>query len=51
MKFKMNNISNYAMKIAIEESKVNAINNYKNGGPFGAAIIKDGKIISSAIIL
>ena len=48
MKFKMNNISNYAMKIAIEESKVNAINNYKNGGPFGAAIIKYGKIISSA---
>lgn len=30
----MNNISSDAMKIAIEESKVNSINNYKKGGPF-----------------
>lgn len=35
-----------AMEIAIEESKVNSINNYKDGGPFGAVIVKNGKIIS-----
>lgn len=35
-----------AMLIAIEESKANSINNYKDGGPFGAVIVKDGKIIS-----
>ena len=44
----MNNISSDAMKIAIEESKVNSINNYKKGGPFGATIVKEDKIISSA---
>lgn len=37
-----------AMKLAIEESKVNMENNYKNGGPFGAVIVKNGKIIASA---
>lgn len=37
-----------AMQKAIEESKVNSNNNYKNGGPFGATIVKDGKIIASA---
>ena len=37
-----------AMKIAIEQSKFNEKTNYKNGGPFGAAIVKDGKIISYA---
>ena len=36
------------MKIAIEESKANIENNYKNGGPFGAVIVKDGEIIASA---
>ena len=35
-----------AMKKAIEESEVNLSNNYKNGGPFGAVIVKDGEIIS-----
>lgn len=37
-----------AMKKAIEESKINLKNNYKKGGPFGAVIVKNGKIISSA---
>lgn len=36
------------MKIAIEESKANIENNYQKGGPFGAVIVKDGKIIASA---
>lgn len=44
----MKEIEKLAMNKAIEESKVNAINNYKNGGPFGATIIKDGEIIASA---
>ena len=44
----MKKIEKLAMNKAIEESKVNAINNYKNGGPFGATIIKGGKIIASA---
>ncbi len=30
---------------AIEEANKNAVNNYKDGGPFGAIIEKDGKII------
>ena len=37
-----------AMRIAIEESEYNSENNYKNGGPFGAVILKDGKIVSIA---
>ena len=37
-----------AMQMAIEESKVNRLNNYKNGGPFGAIIVKEGKLISIA---
>lgn len=37
-----------AMNQAIEESGENNNNNYKKGGPFGAVIVKDGKIISSA---
>ena len=37
-----------AMRKAIEESKNNLKNNYKKGGPFGAVIVKNGKIISSA---
>ena len=44
----MENISEIAMQKAIEESKANLLNNYKNGGPFGAVIVKDGEIISSA---
>lgn len=41
-------INNTAMKQAIEESKVNIKNNYQQGGPFGATIVKDNEIISSA---
>lgn len=44
----MQEFNEIAMKKAIEESKANLSNNYKNGGPFGAVIVKDGKIISSA---
>ena len=44
----MKDIDKEAMKLAIEESKVNIANNYKNGGPFGAVIVRDGKIITSA---
>jgi len=44
----MENIHEIAMKKAIEESKINLSNNYHNGGPFGAVIVKDGEIISSA---
>ena len=42
----MREIDKIAMEKAIEESKVNLENNYKNGGPFGAAIVKNGEIIS-----
>lgn len=44
----MNELDKIAMEKAIEESKVNLSNNYKKGGPFGAAIVKAGKIIASA---
>lgn len=44
----MENINEIAIQKAIEESKVNLSNDYKNGGPFGAVIVKDGEIISSA---
>lgn len=45
----MKNISNKeAMQKAIEESKINAENNYQKGGPFGAVIVKNGEIISQA---
>lgn len=37
-----------AIKLAIEESKYNMENNYKEGGPFGAVIVYNGKIIASA---
>lgn len=43
----MENINEIAMNKAIEESLVNYENHYHNGGPFGAVIVKDGKIISS----
>ena len=44
----MENINEIAMKKAIEESKANLANNYNNGGPFGAVIVKNEEIISSA---
>jgi len=44
----MQEIDKIAMDKAIEESKVNLENNYNNGGPFGAVIVKDGVILSSA---
>lgn len=34
------------MKEAIEEAYKNKANNYKDGGPFGAVVEKDGKIIA-----
>ena len=42
----MNN--NDYMKVAIEEANINMKENFVNGGPFGAVIVKDGKIISRA---
>lgn len=36
------------MEIATNEAEINAKNNFVNGGPFGAVIVKDGKIISRA---
>lgn len=44
----MEEISKIAMQKAIEESKANMENNYQEGGPFGAVIVKDGEIISAA---
>lgn len=44
----MDEINKKAMEKAIEESKVNLENNYKNGGPFGATIVKKGQIIAAA---
>lgn len=34
------------LKEAIKESKENMKNNFKDGGPFGAVVVKDGKIIA-----
>ena len=42
----MSELDEIAIKKAIEESKINLANNFKNGGPFGAVIVKDGRIIS-----
>ena len=40
---------NYKFMInAVKEAKENSKTNYINGGPFGAVIIKNGEIISSA---
>ncbi len=44
----MKNIEKEAMNIAIRESKFNFDNCYHEGGPFGAAIVKDGKILTTA---
>lgn len=44
----MNKINEEAIKLVIEESKVNRKNSYKDGGPFGAVVVKDNKIITSA---
>lgn len=44
----MCNINNRAMELAIEESKINLENEYKKGGPFGAVIVKDKKILACA---
>lgn len=44
----MEEFNKEAMELAIEQSKLNKDNDYKKGGPFGAVIIKDGKIIASA---
>lgn len=44
----MEELNNIAMEKAIEESSINLKNNYKKGGPFGAVIVKNGKIISKA---
>lgn len=43
----MDEFSLKAIDQAIEESKYNISNNYEKGGPFGAVIVKDGKIIAS----
>lgn len=44
----MENIHEKAMKLAIEESKANGKNKYKEGGPFGAVVVKNGEIIATA---
>ncbi len=35
-----------AMKMAIAEAKKNALTGYQEGGPFGAVLVKDDKIVS-----
>lgn len=44
----MNELNKMAIEKAIEESRINLINNFENGGPFGAVIVKNGEIISTA---
>ena len=39
---------NEFMKKAYDASMVNIYNEFKDGGPFGAAVVKDDKIIASA---
>lgn len=36
------------MKLADEQAKINLKHNFQDGGPFGAVIVKDGKIIAKA---
>ena len=38
--------NNEYMKVAVEEANINMKENFVNGGPFGAVIVKEGKIIS-----
>ena len=44
----MEEIVKEAMDKAIEESNKNINNEFTKGGPFGAAIVKDGEIIATA---
>lgn len=44
----MEKINKEAIKLVIEESKYNMKNNYKQGGPFGAVIVKNNEIIATA---
>jgi len=39
---------NKFMKIAVEEAKINIDTKFKNGGPFGAVIVKDNQIIANS---
>lgn len=39
---------NKYMEMANVEAKKNALTEFKNGGPFGAVIVKDGEVISKA---
>ena len=36
--------NNEYMKVAVEEANINMKENFVNGGPFGAVIVKDGKV-------
>lgn len=36
------------MKLADEQARINLKNNFQDGGPFGAVIVKNGKIIAKA---
>lgn len=44
----MTELDKRAMQEAVNESKINMKSNFEKGGPFGAVIVKDGEIISSA---
>lgn len=46
--YEQKELDQIAMEKAIEESKINLNNNFKNGGPFGAVIVKNCEIISTA---
>lgn len=39
---------NNFMQKALEEAKINQNNKFKTGGPFGAVIVKDNKVIASS---
>ena len=41
-------INEEAFELSIKEACINKENNYQDGEPFGAVIVKDGKIIASA---
>lgn len=36
-------INEEAFELAIKEARINRENNYQDGGPFGAVIVKDEK--------